>query len=52
MGHFGIGFSELLLFIPYLAIMVFGVFMVWRFVKACESIAKSFEKFVDIKQHS
>jgi hypothetical protein len=51
MGHFGIG-AELLLFFPYLAIIAFGVYMVWRFVKAFESIAKSIEKFVDIKQHS
>jgi hypothetical protein len=51
MGHFGIGIPEVLLFIPYLAFVLFGVFMVWRFVKAFESIAKSFEKFVDTKQN-
>ena len=51
MGNFGVGISEVLLLIP-IAFIVFAVLIVWRFVKALESIAKSFEKFVETKQHS
>jgi hypothetical protein len=37
--------------ISYLAIVVFGMFMVWRFVRAFESIAKTLEKYAETKQY-
>ena len=50
MGYFGsIGLFTIL---PYLAMIVIAVIMVWRFVWANESIAKSFEKYVNAIQQA
>ena len=45
-------FFDPLALIIYFVIIVFGAIMIWRFVKALELIAKSFEKFVDSKRSS
>jgi hypothetical protein len=40
-----------LFFISYSAIIVSTMLMVWRFVRAFESIAKTLEKYAETKQH-
>jgi hypothetical protein len=39
-GNFAMDFSGLLFIFFYLAILVFGMILAWRFVRAFESIAK------------